>query len=195
MAKTTCGLMHLQSMALFRGGVVWDWLTELYRQVGLSITIRDRKPVATSDMVTSWVAGLERRVKRNLNRVSTEHKKKQGSLLLVSISLFVLAAWTKMREVQKMIQRKNKQLGDYGDELADGPIAVLSDQPDEEEKHRYICCGRCGQMGEHNQGTCPYEARQRPKKPRKKRVRGGTTSGQTKKAKTVVSDSTPCSDT
>ena len=84
--------MHVQSMALYRHGVHFEWLTELFKQVGLCIgTSEGGHPhIVTNAMEEHWAHSLERRVQRNDKRAETASQKKRGVNSSFSILFRVL---------------------------------------------------------------------------------------------------------
>jgi hypothetical protein len=62
-------MLHIQSMALHRYGVSFEWLSILLREIGKGVkTADDKETVLTQDMEDSLLASHERRIRQSEKR-------------------------------------------------------------------------------------------------------------------------------
>ena len=73
------GLLHIQSMALWRAGSTFEWLTELFHEASFHVTTQTgNEKLLTTEMETFLLNNLERRVGRNDKRADNKFKLARG---------------------------------------------------------------------------------------------------------------------
>jgi len=84
--KTSLGLLHAQSLALFRHSgddEKWVWEDHLFSPVGFGVVSNregGHESMVTPEMKQEWLTSLARRVKRHDKRQESEERKKIGDL-------------------------------------------------------------------------------------------------------------------